>query len=181
MKQKKQLALLVGLIVAAILVWHFNTRPEAVRAGASLGAVNYPPLAVENPALHWWKLDASRKAEYKSSRRNPFSAVAAPPPVNPAAAAVKARPVGPVAPPPPPLPQLPGNMKYFGYGTVPNGTARRAFLTDGDDVFIVGEGDTLLGRFRVTRVGTSMLEFEDISTHLRNSVPLEEQQQGSPA
>ena len=47
----------------------------------------------------------------------------------------------PPPPPPPPDPTLPPNMKFFGYGTVPNGTARRAFLTDGDEVYIVAEGD----------------------------------------
>jgi hypothetical protein len=175
MKEKKQLAWLVGLVLVAILVWYFQSRPETVRAGIPLDAANYKPFAVENPALHWWKLDASRKTEYRSSGRNPFSAVVEPPPVNPVVKAA-AHPVGPVPPPPPALPQLPGNVKFFGYGTVPNGTARRAFLTDGDDVFIVGEGDTLLGRFRVTHIGNTSMEFEDTSTHMRNSVPLDESQ-----
>ena len=33
---------------------------------------NYPPLAVDNPELHWWKLEASRKSECKSNGRNIF-------------------------------------------------------------------------------------------------------------
>ena len=70
---------------------------------------------------------------------------------------------------------LPPNMKFFGYGTVPNGTSRRAFLTDGDQVFIVGEGDTLLGRYRVVKIGNANLDFEEISTGRRNSMPLQEQ------
>lgn len=66
-------------------------------------------------------------------------------------------------------------MKYYGYGTIPNGTAKRAFLTDGEDVFIVGEGDTLLGRFRIIRIANTSLEFEEISSQRRNSAPLDEQ------
>ena len=66
-------------------------------------------------------------------------------------------------------------MKYYGYGTIPNGTAKRAFLTDGEEVFIVGEGDTLLGRYRILRISNASLEFEEISSQRRNSAPLDEQ------
>jgi hypothetical protein len=69
-------------------------------------------------------------------------------------------------------------MKFFGYGTVPNGTSKRAFLSDGEEPLIVGEGDTLLGRFRILRIGNDRLEFEEISTGRRNSINLDEQ--GAP-
>ena len=76
---------------------------------------------------------------------------------------------------------LPGNMKFFGYGTIPNGTLRRAFLSDGDEVFIVGEGDTLLGRFRIIKINNANLEFEEIATGRRNTVTLQEEQVAPPA
>ncbi len=60
-------------------------------------------------------------------------------------------------------------MKFFGYGTMPNGTSRRAFLTDGDEVYIVGEGDTLLGKFRVMKIGNANLDFEEIASGRRGS------------
>jgi hypothetical protein len=72
-------------------------------------------------------------------------------------------------------------MKYFGYGTIPNGTLRRAFLSDGDDVFIVGEGDTLLGRFRIVKINNANLEFEEIATGRRNTITLQEEQVAPPA
>jgi GTPase len=65
-------------------------------------------------------------------------------------------------------------MKYYGYGTVPNGSARRAYLTDGDDVYIVAEGDTLLGRFRIVKIGNATLEFEDISSHVQGQKNMED-------
>jgi hypothetical protein len=84
-------------------------------------------------------------------------------------------------PPPPPLPppptraQAPANLKFFGYGTIPTGSPRRAFITDGEDIFIVSEGDTLLGRYRILKVGNSNLEFQEISSGLPGTMPLEEQ------
>jgi GTPase len=72
-------------------------------------------------------------------------------------------------------------MKYFGYGTIPNGTLRRAFLSDGDEVYIVGEGDTLLGRFRIVKINNANLEFEEIATGRRNTVTLQEEQVAPPA
>ncbi len=83
-----------------------------------------------------------------------------------------------IVPQPPAAPTqafLPQNLKYFGYGTVPKGTARRAFFTDGDDVYIVTEGDTLLGRYRILKVGNANLEFQEISSGLHGTTPLEEQ------
>ena len=66
-------------------------------------------------------------------------------------------------------------MKFFGYGTVPNGTSKRAFLSDGEEPFVVAEGDTLLGRFRILKINNASLEFEEISSGRRNSIPLDEQ------
>jgi hypothetical protein len=58
---------------------------------------------------------------------------------------------------------------------VPAGTARRAFITDGEDIYIVTEGDTLLGRYRILKVGNLDLEFQEISSGLPGKAPLEEQ------
>jgi len=70
---------------------------------------------------------------------------------------------------------VPPNLKFFGYGTIPTGSPRRAFITDGEDIFIVSEGDTLLGRYRILKVGNSNLEFQEISSGLPGSMPLDEQ------
>jgi hypothetical protein len=70
---------------------------------------------------------------------------------------------------------VPPNLKFFGYGTVPNGTPRRAFITDGEAIFIVSEGDTLLGRYRIIKVGNSNLEFQETSSGLPGTMQLDEQ------
>jgi GTPase len=71
-------------------------------------------------------------------------------------------------------------MKFFGYGTIPNGTLRRAFLSDGEEVYIVGEGDTLLGRFRIVKINNANLEFEEIATGRHNTVTMQEEQAAVP-
>jgi len=88
----------------------------------------------------------------------------------------KPEPSGPkpdVPPPPPPPPTIP--LKFFGYGTVPNGTVRLAFFSDGQDIYVVAEGELLLNRFRILRIGNANLEFEEISTGLRGIANLDEQ------
>jgi hypothetical protein len=70
-------------------------------------------------------------------------------------------------------------VKFFGYGAAPVGKARLAFFTDGDEVYIVSEGEILMGRYRILKIGNASLEFEEISTGRRGSAALEEQ--GPPA
>lgn len=179
MKQKNQLALLAVLLVVMGVVWYLNTSKPAVVAGTAAAFQNYQLLAVENPQLHREKMEAAQKAEYHSTGRNPFSEIAPPPPEQVKKVNAHQN-YGPMPIPPPPPPTLPGNMKFFGYGTVPNGTSRRAFLSDGDDIYIVAEGDTLLGRYRIIKVNNANLEFEEISSGRRNTVALAQEDQAAP-
>jgi hypothetical protein len=173
MKEKNQIIALVGLVVVGAAIWFWNSRQNPAAAGASTIAAGYTPMTVENPAIQTWKIGKVQKTEYKGGGRNPFSAVAPLPP-----AAMVPRPgdpnyVKPVDLPPPP-PEFPSNMKFYGYGTVPDGTARRAFLTDGEEVYIVAEGDTFLGRYRILKIGNATLEFEEISSGRQGKANLEE-------
>lgn len=178
MKQKHQVIALVVLVVAAVLIWASELhKPTPATITASF-IQDYKPLGEDNPQIHWTALDRAQKTGYQSSGRNPFSMVALPPPEDPHKPKPSVVPPGPVVPLPPPPPteaKLPANLKYFGYGTVPTGTPRRAFITDGEEIFIVREGDTLLGRYRILKVGNANLEFQEISSGLHGSAPLEEQ------
>jgi len=172
MSQNTKAVLLILLVVVAAIVVYFDTKGPSLRNTSSLiEKQTYTPLPVENPELQRWKQETSRRTEYKSSGRDLFS-VSLPPPPQPKID--PPRDPGPVVPAEPPPPTLPANMKFFGYGTIPNGTAKRAFLSDGEEVFIVGEGDTLLGRFRIIRIGNARLEFEEIASGRRNSATLDE-------
>jgi len=182
MKQKQQLAILAVLLVIAGVVWYYARTEATSSSGPFSVTQNYQPLAVENPQLHRESLEHARKTEYKTAGRNIFSAVAPLPVVTPTRKVADARKndfVGPKPPPPiptPPPPTLPA--KFFGYGTVPNGVGRRAFLLDGEDVYVVAEGEVLLNRFRIIKVGNASLEFEELSSGRRGTAPLEEQAAG---
>jgi hypothetical protein len=174
MNQKTKIAMLAALMLAAAAVFYYDSKDVSFPGKTVPFALRpYSPLPVENPALQRWKLDASRRTEYKSSGRDLFSQTLPPAPVRHVPEPV--RDPGPQLPVEPPPPSLPANMKFFGYGTVPNGTSKRAFLSDGEQVYIVGEGDTLLGRFRILRIGNASLEFEEVGTGKRNSASLDEQ------
>jgi len=174
MKQKREIAILAVLIAMAVIVWYFQRLQPAGTAVTLAPGEKYQLLAVDNPSLHWPELKAAQRTEYQSTGRNIFSMMAPPPPVvTPPPTPEVTGPKIDLPPPPPPPPTLP--VKFFGFGTVPNDIRRRAFLTDGEDVFIVGEGEVLLNRFRILKVGNASIEYEEISSGRRNTAPLEEQ------
>ena len=177
MKQQKELLVLVVLLVIAGNIWYwffFRQKPIA-SSGTVAVAQNYRLLSVENPAPHTDRREAARKTEYKSNGRNPFSPIAPAISQTPDHVVHKTERSGPVPEPPPPPPEIPPNMHFFGYGTVPNGTSRRAFFTDGEDVFIVSEGEVFLNRFRILKVNNASLDFEEVSSGRHGTKALEEQ------
>jgi len=181
MSEKNKGLVLALLIAIAAIVWYVSAKgPSAAANISSDSTIAYRPLAVDNPELQREKLRRSRDTEYKGTGRDLFSELAPPPPT-PVAPKVDRQPVGPVVPAPPPPPALPANLKFFGYGTIPNGTAKRAFLSDGDQIYIVGEGDTLLGKFRVVKIGNANLDFEEIASGRRGSTSLTDEPIAAPA
>jgi len=178
MSERTKGVLLAVLIAIAVGIWYLSTRgPSAVANPSFDTGTTYRPLAVDNPELQRSKLESSRNTEYKGTGRDLFSELAPPPPETATQQAARA-PVENLPPPPPPPPALPANVKFFGYGTIPNGTARRAFLSDGDQVYIVGEGDTLIGRFRVVKIGNANLDFEEIASGRRGTAALSDEPAG---
>lgn len=169
MKQKRQIVLLGVLVAVAAAVFYFDQRGSGIPGVRAFSLQPPPPFAIENPTLRRDKLRASQATQYKSSGRDIFSEVVAvvhQPRPDP-------RPVGPQQPPPePPPPPLTLPVKFYGYGVLPT---KRAFLTDGEQIYIVGEGDTLLGRFRILRINNASLDFEEISSGRRGTAPLEQQ------
>jgi hypothetical protein len=167
------------MVAAVVWLWNFRGKP-IVTADASPTLQDDAVLSVDNPHIRMEEIERARKTEYKSSGRNPFSPALAPPPLTPHPTKPHEI-VGPQQPPPTPPPPpltLPPNVKYFGFGTVPNGASRRAFVTDGEEVYVLAEGEVLLKRFRILRIGNVNLEFEEISSGRIGTAPLEEQPGG---
>src|SRR5207248_11750432 len=173
-KKNIEIAVLGALVLAALGVWYFSSRPPAGVARASTVA-NYKPMRVENPQIHWDRLADAQGTEYKPSPRDIFSRDLPPPPPKPVHVPGPGDNdyVAPPPPPPPPPPQLP--LKYFGEGQAQAGAGRRAFLSDGDSVFIVAEGDIVLGRYRIIKINHTNLEFEEISSGRHATAKLEDE------
>ncbi len=72
---------------------------------------------------------------------------------------------------PPVQPPPPITLKFFGFANEP-GEPKRAFLSQGEDVFIAGEGEIVDRRYRVLRIGPSSVEMEDVLYNNRQSIPL---------
>jgi hypothetical protein len=182
MKQKKQLAVLVVLLLILVVVgyFYFDSDKPVVTTDAGSAAQN-PQILVDNPQLHTAGVEKARNTEYKSGGRIIFSReIPAPQPTKKEIDAANKkhqddllRVAEQVKNSPPQVSKLP--VKFFGYGTIPNGTARVAFFNDGDDVYIVKEGELLMNRFRILRIGNTNLDYEEISSGLRGTAILEEQ------
>lgn len=182
MKKKVEVIALGALVLVAVVVWSGAWKRGSPTDPPIVQISNLRPFAVENPQVRWDEMERAEGTEYKSSGRNPFSAVAAP--IVPVANG-KGNPQKPFAPvgppwiqPPPPktTADWPANLKFFGYGAIPKGSPRRAFIrdTENETIYVVPEGETLLGRYRITKVGNTNLEFREISSGLPGTANLEE-------
>jgi hypothetical protein len=173
MSRRTQIYLLVGLgIVLAIALFNAYRGDSPAGSGVLAYDSRFQPLDVQEPRLHTELLDRIRKLEYAGTHRNIF--VATPPPPPPSAVQPAPKPVerfvGPQPPPPPPPLQVPA--EFFGYATRPASGRRVAFFTSGDDVLVVPEGDTFLGRFRLVHIGNDSADVEEIATGRHATVQL---------
>jgi len=172
-RQQKELIVLAALAVAAASVWYFHLGKSAGPSGG-FSAGNYSEINAQDYDVIIKGLAKAQGTEYKSAGRNIFvmGAVHADPGKKVIAKAPFV-PIGPMPEPPKPLPELP--WVFFGYGMLPAGGARQAFLKENqeDVVHIVSEGDVVLNHLRILHIGNEKIEFEDTNTGLKNSKPLE--------
>ena len=173
MSRRNQIIVL-GLLLPVLgitLYFTFRSSGNSVKTPTSSGL--FTPINVDNPALRLDILQHFLSLEYKGAHRNIFVAMLPPPPPLPA-------PVAPVivAPPvntgPPPLTV---DAKYFGFVSDSKGSHRRAFFAtaNNDEVFVAGEGDTLLGHFRVVKISSTTADLEEVASGRRATLTLEEQ------
>ncbi len=118
-----------------------------------------------DPTLRYDWLKASEDTKYQGAGRNIFRAeVEIPKPIAPVHVAAPVVPQGP--PPPPPI-----NLKFFGFANKP-GEPKRIFLSQGEDVFIAGEGDIVDRRYRILHITPVSVEVEDVLNNNRQTIPL---------
>lgn len=173
-RQQKELIALAALVVLASSVWYLHLGKSAATNGG-IAAGNYSQINAQDYNVIIKGLAKAQGTEYKSAGRNIFVMGATPVEVAKGGPVKEPfRPRGPMPQPPPPPPELP--WVFFGYGTLPAGGARQAFLKENQDdpmVHIVSEGDVVLNHLRILHIGNEKIEFEDTNTGLKNSKPLE--------
>jgi hypothetical protein len=146
-------------------------KPQTVRTSKSkagqkkAAAPGEPSL---DPMLRFDWLKASEDTKYSGSGRNIFRAedIVIPKPIVKHVAQV----VTPQLPPPPPPPP-PINLKFFGFASKP-GEPKRIFLSQGEDIFIAGEGEVVDRRYKVLRITPTSVEIEDVLNSNRQMIPL---------
>jgi hypothetical protein len=170
MTQRKQLyilgALVALLLLLLIVFYGQSTSPLAATLG---GDEKFVAIDVKDPALKLERLERIRKLAYPGMKRNIFSAELPAPPAPPVTARVEPPVV--VDPGPPPL-ELP--FKFYGLTVDPRSGKRRAFFTTGEDVIIASEGDTLMTRFRLLRIGNTSADFEELGSGRHATLSLEQ-------
>lgn len=196
-KKKLRLAMVAGffgLIALGVLYNELFGGPSAPPSAPAPVVVTAPPAAGGkskggaaqklgttaaqlDPTLHMEPMLATESLVYRGSGRNIFAAGAEAAPVKtiavvqpkfparPAPMPVSV-PVNPGPPPPPPI-----NLKFFGTATAANGS-RRAFLLNGDDVFLASAGDVVQRKYRVVSIALNSILVEDIPNNNKQTLPL---------
>lgn len=121
-----------------------------------------PVVPVENQNVEW-----------VASSDDPFAPRnwQAPPPPAPAPAtqAIVSAPAESLPPPPPPLP-------YKFVGQMNNGDTRVVYLSRGDQVLLAHQGEVLDGSYKVLAIGQSSIEFEAVSSGLKQTLAIPAQE-----
>ena len=164
MKQTKEVAALLVLSLAGASIWYWQSRQNMSTDGVQALPARYTP-SVEDLRIR--SQGAAQRTEYQSSGHNPF----VPGVAHPRSLKVTGDPGVSISAE---QIRLELSYKFFGFGTVPNGTPRRAFLTDGLEVYVVAEGDTVLGRFRILKIGNATIDFEEISSGRQGRANMED-------
>jgi hypothetical protein len=173
-RERILVGILAVLVVVSWLIYYFNTRETSSASSGISVEGNYQPIAVENPSLRMDLLEGLRHVQYTGSHRNIFSET--PPPHIETAKErdERLKKAPPIIVQPPPPPPVVVNLKFYGFVDDAHTGARRAFFTNGEDIFIAGVGDTLENRLRVTRIGNDTVELMEISSSRRTTVPIEQ-------
>lgn len=122
-----------------------------------------------DPTLRTDILAASQKIEYKGGTRNIFHVQEAPPPKLPDVSQSVRVQQQPQYTPPPQAPQIP--LKYYGFSDRP-GEAKKAFLQDGDNIFVAVEGQVVERRYKIVKITNTFVLVEDVLNNSQQNINL---------
>jgi hypothetical protein len=190
-QDKKKVIIMAALLVIAIplAIYNFSSvsgstspSPAAVAPApaASLSHVAAAPKRRGIPQVREKTLDptlrtdilaASQKIEYKGGARNIFRMDTAPVTIDKPSAAVRVTQEPPkiVINQPPLPPQIP--LKYYGFSNRP-GEAKKAFLQDGENIFVAVEGDVVERRYKIVKITNNSVLVEDVLNNNQQNINL---------
>ncbi len=174
----------VFLFVRMVRGWESTPAVKAAPAASILEQATIQPQAPASkgrgksvqalpsldPRLRLNLLAQSEAVKYEGPGRNIFRAEAEIP--QPIYDGTKPAPgPQPPAPPPQPPPPPPIPLKFFGFASAA-GEPKKAFLAQGEEVFIAGEGQVVNRRYKVVKINTMSVEIEDVLSNNRQTIPL---------
>lgn len=186
--RNKLIAAIVLMVLAAVSLSYVLSRPGTPAAAAPPAAVTParrptgrrgPAAAVQpgenlDPTLRLSLLRSSEGVKYEGTGRNIFRAHAEEPLPQAHGKVLTDKKPEPQLPPPPPGPP-PINLKFYGFANKPGETTKKVFLSEGDNIFIAGEGDVVDRRYRVVKIGQNSVEIEDLLNNNKQTIPLSSQ------
>jgi hypothetical protein len=158
------LALAVLLTSRAVL--QFESARSPVTASSTLenvikegGRKRSQDFDFLDPMLHYAQLQLTENQRYEGSGRNIFRVDTE----------SKTRRISPPPEPIPPTPRVQPapqqiRLKLFGFASIFN-SPRKAFLIEGDDIFVVTEGEIVNRRYRIFRINSDSVQVEDLIEH----------------
>ncbi len=132
-----------------------------------------PPTPSLDPRLKLEQLELAENTEYAGTGRNIFQDQAETAIPTPVQGPFKQKPQPTPPPGPPPIPPPPPiNLRYFGFANNSGSPVRKAFLSNGDDVFVAAEGDIVNRRYKILRINPTSIEIQDVLSNNTQSIPL---------
>jgi hypothetical protein len=146
-----------------------NPSANANRTMQKKGGIPQVRERTLDPTVRTDILIASQKVEYSGGKRNIFRMQEAAPVNIPKIVEPARVPQPPAIIPPPPPPPIP--LKYYGFSNRP-GEAKKAFLQDGDNIFVAVEGDVVERRYKIVKITNTSVLVEDVLNNNQQNINL---------
>lgn len=179
-KQGKTIGAAAALLLAATFAYFEISGGSASISSSGTSSHNSPTYAsLVDPTLKLGLLDTD---PYKGNGRNIFRMGEAPMPtpitngrVGNNNMAVNTAPTPFMAPTPQPPPPI--NLRFYGYTNKP-GQTKKAFFSEGEDIFVGSEGDVVDRHYQIVRImidrkGNAYVDVKDLLNNNTQTLPLQ--------
>jgi hypothetical protein len=184
-KVKQRIAIVLGIIAVfmvgrSLITTTGGAKETDATTTATAAKASAEPMDSLDPRLKLDLLASSEAVKYEGTGKNIFRDVAdvvnipkvkVPPLTRQQQEAAKAAQNVYIPPPPPPI-----NLKFFGVSNS-KGEKPKAFLSQGDDIWIAREGDVVNRHYKIVRISPTTVEVLDLLNDNRKTIPLT---QGTP-